>query len=77
MTQKLHRSILLLFCVLCASVAQSQAQTVADRFVQFDKNGDGKMTRDEFPAAKIFDGRACFGDGCQRTAGDTEAPPRV
>lgn len=29
---------------------------MAERFKQFDKNGDGKLTREEFPAAKIFDG---------------------
>jgi acetyl esterase/lipase len=33
------------------------------RFRQFDKNGDGKLTREEFPAAKIFDGADSDKDG--------------
>ncbi len=57
MTPKLHSSIppLLLLCVLGASVVQSHAQTTApDRFQQFDKNGDGKLSQDEFPYPNLF-----------------------
>lgn len=43
--------------------AVALAQTSADRFAQFDKNGDGKLTREEFPAAKIFDGADADKDG--------------
>ncbi len=64
MTAKLHHSIIPLFlCVLCASVVQAHAQTALDRFPQFDKNGDGKLTREEFPAVKIFDGADADKDG--------------
>lgn len=65
MSPKLHPSIipLLLLCVLGASVVQSHAQTPAERFAQFDKNGDGRLTREEFPAAKIFDGADADKDG--------------
>jgi len=64
MTPKLHHSIMaLLLCVLCASVAQTKAQTALDRFPQFDKNADGKLTREEFPATKIFDGADANQDG--------------
>lgn len=34
-----------------------------ERFQQFDKNGDGKLTREEFPAAKIFDAADADKDG--------------
>ena len=52
----------LLILLLSASVAS--AQTAPDaRFQQFDKNGDGKLTREEFPAAKIFDGADADKDG--------------
>jgi len=48
-----------LFAVAIASQAMAQTDTPPatgnDRFAQFDKNGDGKLTREEFPAAKIFD----------------------
>jgi len=53
----------LVLCVLCASVVLTQAQTALDRFPQFDKNSDGKLTREEFPAAKIFDGADADKDG--------------
>jgi hypothetical protein len=36
---------------------------MAERFAQVDKNGDGKLTRDEFPAAKIFDSADTDHDG--------------
>jgi len=65
MTPKLHHSIMaLLLCVLCASVAQTKAQTALDRFPQFDKNADGRLTREEFPAAKIFDAADADKDSC-------------
>ena len=52
----------LLILLLSASVAS--AQTAPDaRFQQFDKNGDGKLTREEFPATKIFDGADADKDG--------------
>ena len=59
MTAKLHLSLLLL-CVAGAAHAQS---TASDRFQQFDKNGDGKLTREELPAPKIFDGADADKDG--------------
>lgn len=49
------------FCLILASTAL--AQTTAERFAQFDKNSDGKLTREEFPAAKIFDGADADKDG--------------
>jgi acetyl esterase/lipase len=36
---------------------------LADRFKQYDKNGDGKLTREEFPAARIFDAADADKDG--------------
>lgn len=51
---------LFVFAYLCGP---SLAQTTAERFAQFDKNGDGKLTREEFPAAKIFDGADGDKDG--------------
>jgi Ca2+-binding EF-hand superfamily protein len=51
----------LLIFLLSASVAS--AQTAADRFAEFDKNADGKLTREEFPAAKIFEGADADKDG--------------
>jgi len=36
---------------------------IADRFKGFDKNGDGRLTREEFPAARIFEGADADGDG--------------
>jgi len=53
------RAVLLL--LLCAAVAS--AQTTADRFTQFDGNGDGTLTREEFPAAGIFDAADADTDG--------------
>jgi arylformamidase len=50
MTPKLHRSItpLLLLCALCVSAVQLIAQTAPDaRFQRFDKNADGKISREE------------------------------
>jgi len=44
-------------------VVPTHAQTALDRFPQFDKNADGKLTREEFPAAKIFDGADADMDG--------------
>ncbi|MFM9147755.1 MAG: alpha/beta fold hydrolase [Verrucomicrobiota bacterium] len=53
MTPKLHRSIPLL-CVLCTSVVQTHAQEATpDWFKKIDRNGDGKVSREEMP--KIFD----------------------
>jgi hypothetical protein len=54
MTPPLHRSIILL-CVLCASVVQTQAQSPGDAaFQRLDKNKDGKITRDESPGPDGF-----------------------
>jgi hypothetical protein len=54
MTPILHRSALFL-CVLCASAVQLTAQTAPDaRFQRFDKNKDGKITRDESPGPDGF-----------------------
>lgn len=47
--------------LLYAAVAS--AQTIADRFTQFDSNGDGKLTREEFLAAGIFDAAEADTDG--------------
>ncbi len=55
--------IVLHFLLPLALGAVTLAQTAADRFTQFDKNGDGKLTREEFPAAKIFDGADADKDG--------------
>lgn len=64
MTPKLHRSIApLAFALSALLCGLALAQTIADRFAQFDKNGDGKLTREEFPAAKIFDAADADKDG--------------
>jgi hypothetical protein len=63
MNPKLHYSILLL-CVLGASVVQAKAQTAASgRFQQLDKNGDGKLTQEEFPYPFFFKKHDKDGDG--------------
>lgn len=51
-----------LFLFLLSALVAS-AQTTPERFPQFDKNSDGKLTREEFPAAKIFDGADADKDG--------------
>ena len=66
MTPKLHHFItpLLLLCVLGASVVQTQAQTAApDRFKHFDKNGDGKLSQEEFPYPYFYKQHDKDGDG--------------
>ena len=53
-----------ILALLLLVVSQSLAQTAApDRFKQFDQNADGKLTREEFPAPKIFDGADADKDG--------------
>jgi len=53
-----------IFCAVGVLRGISFAQDVsADRFAEFDKNADGKLTREEFPAAKIFDGADVDRDG--------------
>ena len=53
--------------VCLAASAQTQPRAVgggfAERFQQFDRNADGKLTREEFPAAKIFDAADADKDG--------------
>lgn len=62
MTPKLHHSILL--CVLGASVVQIHAQTAApDRFQQYDKNSDGKLSAAELRNANLFKRLDKDGDG--------------
>ena len=66
-------------------VSLASAQTATGRFAQFDKNGDGKLTREEFPAAKIFDGADADKNGLltpeeiaayfRKQQGGTPAPP--
>jgi hypothetical protein len=50
MTPRLHQSVL--FCVLSGSFALTQTAPLA--FQRLDKNGDGKITRDEAPSAESF-----------------------
>lgn len=47
--------------VQCVLVAGQDAAT--DRFQQFDKNGDGQLTREEFRAQKIFEAADANHDG--------------
>ena len=62
MTPKLRLCVLL--CVLCASAVQNHAQTAApDRFKHFDKNGDGKLSQDEFPYPYFYKQHDKDGDG--------------
>jgi len=49
--------------LLARESPQPGAAGIGDRFAQFDKNSDGKLTREEFPAAKIFDGADADRDG--------------
>lgn len=52
------------FAVLTFLCSPTAAQTTPDaRFKRFDKNGDGKLTREEFPAANIFDAADADKDG--------------
>jgi len=53
----------LLLTLVIASHTLAQTTTPSDRFPQFDKNADGKLTREEFPATKIFDGADANQDG--------------
>jgi len=65
MTRKLHSSTApLLFAFLALSCGQILAQaTTPDRFKQFDKNGDGKLSQDEFPYPNLFNRYDKDGDG--------------
>lgn len=51
------------FAYLLLTISIASAQGLTERFPQFDKNGDGKLTREEFPAAKIFDAADADKDG--------------
>ncbi len=64
MIPRLHRSILVLG-VLSVSVVQIHAQTatVADRFKQLDRNGDGKLTQKEVPDTAAFTAADADKDG--------------
>jgi acetyl esterase/lipase len=63
MSPKLRHSITPLLLALFTATAAAQSPSLADRFAGFDKNADGKLTREEFPAAKIFDGADADKDG--------------
>jgi CubicO group peptidase (beta-lactamase class C family) len=60
MTPKLHPSILLAVAIASQALAQTDAP---DRFPQFDKNGDGKLTQEEFPYPFFFKKHDKDGDG--------------
>ncbi|MFZ5830839.1 MAG: alpha/beta hydrolase fold domain-containing protein [Planctomycetota bacterium] len=45
------------------SARPGAAGSLAARFQQYDKNGDGKLTPEEFPAAKVFDNADADKDG--------------
>lgn len=54
--------VLCVILVLLCTPAVGQGPTV-DRFKQFDRNDDGQLTREEFPAANIFDAADVNRDG--------------
>ena len=54
MSGRLVSSLLSVMCGLFAAGAPSYAQETSDRFKQLDRNGDGKLTKDEF-SGPIFD----------------------
>lgn len=53
MTPKLHRSITPLLLALFTGAALAQSAPLPNRFVRFDRNGDGKLTENEIP--RLFD----------------------
>ncbi len=57
MIEKLHHSIaaVTLSILAIAPAALAQTSTVPDRFRQVDRNGDGKLTRDEAQQMPLFD----------------------
>ena len=67
----MKHSLVYFFAMALTSPMVAQTQTTTppatavanDRFAQFDKNADGKLTRGEFPAPKIFDGADADKDG--------------
>jgi acetyl esterase/lipase len=86
MSPKLHPAIAALLLALFTATAAAQSPSLADRFSQLDRNGDGKLTREEFPAAKIFDGADADKDGLltreeiaayfRKQQSGTPAPPK-
>jgi predicted AlkP superfamily pyrophosphatase or phosphodiesterase len=44
-----------LACIVGVRAQQAQSGGIAERFKQYDKNGDGKVTRDEAPGLPMFD----------------------
>jgi len=59
---------LALLTLRCATIAQEQpgqrgSASPSDRFKQWDKNGDGKLTADEVPGEKVFKMLDKNGDG--------------
>ena len=56
-------TVLLVWCVAGLAQQSQSAAGLAQRFKQLDRNGDGKLSRDEFPQPAIFKDVDQNGDG--------------
>ena len=65
MTPRLHRSIAALTLAASLLATQALAQTTEPdtRFKRYDKNNDGKLSRDEYPQPGVFDAVDANKDG--------------
>jgi len=78
MTPPIQHSITALLVALFTSAALAQSPSLADRFDRFDRNRDGKVTREELPQEAIFKRLDRNGDGVierSEVGGTTPATP--
>lgn len=73
-----HRFASLLVLVVCCTGFPAQAQSIIERFEQFDRNDDGRITAKELPRPELFSRFDRNGDGGiekSELPGNSPAPP--